>query len=964
VFSLIAGTIVTILVVSSMQGAATSNETTATEQARAALDMMSRDLRCAGFNTDITYATPQPPIAYVDSMQILINADLTPYPDTSATALGVPLAYDPTGSPRPKPLIGTTWTPPIRYRTGAELIRYTLDLNNDGAVDANDLAVADGADANHTRNPNDYELCREVYGDSTAGVLHNNGGARERIAVIRKPGGSQPAMFRVYLSGSSTPWDWRTGGPIPAGRLAEITRIEITVVATAASRNFFGGYSDTRLTTTVSEIRNAPNYSGTRYNISGYVWGDADKNGAKNGTEVYVSGASVMLGGYMTQTTGTTGTYSFDVPPGSYWLTQTPPPNYGTLDNPDSFLVTVGPNFVKNLRDTIRAGGNVTVLCYNDVDKNHSYGGSDTPLANVVCNIQGTDVTDLTDNSGTVSFFLPVGISWINATLPDSFVASSQNPVKVTMTNGGNLTARIGMYVQDSGTITGTVFNDANGNGTKDTGENGVADAIVTVVLADSTEMYVTSDGTGKYTLKLPANDPPKTYAYTLTCTPPAGFSSGSKMSLTNVWLQNYQVLSSKDFALGKFNTTKFDVNEPVRALALADVIENDWLGQNTGFRHKDLDLITGSAVGTTSRLAVWFNQYNASPLFKNNPSSTSTTGQSIYALATDTLRAGSGGITRPAIIAGMRYAAAGNWSIWYPIDAIGNSGFLPASAAASYLTSDNGDVTAVATLAPTAGNSPGVVVGTNSPTANQGVVELWTAASHANPAYVRSQTISYYAGFPGGPQLGAVTGVIVSDFYSGVAGTELVIATQTGYYTGQVFVFKQVAGVWTFAWGQNLTQDAVTSICLADIDHDGKPDIVAGTQDSHTTGKLYYWHNKGGGTINFDTAVTKTAPGIVTALAPADFNGDGHNDIVLGWRDSDTTFGGGVQIWYVSGSTFPSSGTDPSSGAVNKWVTDLFVTDVNWGVYPVLPSGTVAPDIVGTTQKDANHSEVFTLLR
>src|SRR5205085_7458126 len=130
------------------------------------------------------------------------------------------------------------------------------------------------------------------------------------------------------------------------------------------------------------------------------------------------------------------------------------------------------------------------------------FGGSDTPLANVLCNVQGTDITDVTDNSGTVSFFLPVGISWVNASLPDSFVASSQNPVKVTMTNGGNLTARIGMYVQDSGTITGTVFNDANGNGTKDTGENGVSDAIVTVVLADSTEIYATSDGTGKYTLK------------------------------------------------------------------------------------------------------------------------------------------------------------------------------------------------------------------------------------------------------------------------------------------------------------------------------------------------------------------------------------------------------------------------------------------------------------------------------
>jgi len=965
VFSLIAGTIVSILIVSSMQGAATSNETAATEQGRAALDMMSRDLRCAGFGTDITGASPQPPIAYVDSMQILINADLTPYPDTASTALGIPLAYDPNGSPRPKPLVGTSWTPTKRYLTGAELVRWTLDLNNDGAVNASDLAVADAADANHTRNPNDYELCREVYGDSTAGVKGNNGGARERIAVVKLPGGSQPPMFRVYLSGSTAAWDW-SNGPVPANRLAEITRIELNVVATSANRSFFGGYSDTRLTTTVSEIRNAPNYSGQRYNISGIVFNDANKNHVKDGAEVGVTGASVMLGGYLTQTTSSTGTYSFDVPPGSYWLTQDAPANYGTFDNPDSFMVTVGPNYVKNLADTVRAGGTVNIFCYNDVDKNHSFGGSDQPLAGVVCNLLGTDVTDVTDATGNVSFFVPVTNRFdIQAVLPDSFVASTANPYHNKITNGQILNAQIGMYVYDAGTVSGTVFNDTNGNGTKDSGENGVSDAVISVVLADSTEVYAMSDGTGKYSMKLPANDPPKTYAYTLTCTPPPGFSSGSKMTVANVWLQINQVVNSKDFALGKFNTDKFDVNDPIRAMTLTDVIENDWLGQNTGFRRKDLDIVTGSANGTASRLAEWFNQYNASPLFKNNATSSMPVGQSIFAMATDTLKAGSGGITRPAIVVGMRYAASGNWAIWYPKDAIGNCGFLPNSAAASYLTSDNGDVTAVATLAPTAaGTSPGVVVGTNSPTAFQGVVELWTAASHTNPAYVRSQTISYNAGFPGGPQLGAVSSVIVSDFYSGVAGTELLVGTQTGFYSGQVFLFKQVSGVWTYTWGQNFTQDAVTAMSLADIDHDGRLDIVVGTQDSHTTGHLMYFRNKGGGTPAFDNAVTRVAPGIVTQISPADFNGDGHHDLVIGWRDSDTTFGGGVQIWYVSGTTFPSSGVDPSGGMVNNWVTDLFVADVNWGAYPVLPTGTIAPDIVGSAQKSANNSYVFTLLR
>src|SRR5262245_26515415 len=57
----------------------TSNQLEASQAARAALDMMSRDLRSAGYHADIDWlAAPQPPIAYIDSLQVLINADFQP----------------------------------------------------------------------------------------------------------------------------------------------------------------------------------------------------------------------------------------------------------------------------------------------------------------------------------------------------------------------------------------------------------------------------------------------------------------------------------------------------------------------------------------------------------------------------------------------------------------------------------------------------------------------------------------------------------------------------------------------------------------------------------------------------------------------------------------------------------------------------------------------------------------------
>ncbi len=961
IFGLLAAAVITVLLVSAKQKAATTNELGATEMARTAMDMLQRDLRCAGYGVDATYSTPQPPIAYVDSTQILINADLTPYPDTSTTQRGVPLAYNPAGNPKPFPLNGTSWTPPIRYRTGAETIRWTLDLNNDGVVDANDFSQTDAGDANRTPNPNDYELCREVYGDSTANVVGNNGGSRERIALIRKPGGSQPPLFRVYLEGSSTPWDW-ANGPVPANRLQEIVKIEINVVATSATKNFLGQYSDTRLTSTVNEIRNAPNFANVLYSVSGYVYNDANKNHVKDGAETGVSGATVTLGGYLTQTVGATGAFAFSVPPGTYVLTQGLPANYGTFTNPDSFTVTVGPSTTCSFADTARAGGWVTVTVYNDVDKNKSYGGSDKPMVDLEVSLGGSDDVYNTDSNGQAVIFAPVGNWAITAAVPDSFLTSTPNPVTGSITNGQSKTASIGMYVYDSGTLSGTVYNDANGNGILDGGETGVTNAYVSVTLPDSTVLYSYTDGHGNYAIKVPTNDPPKTTPYTIVCTPPSGFASGIKTTITNVFVQTSQTLSNQNFPLGKFAVWQHDTDIPMSAIAAADFIENDWTGNATKHAHQDLDLITGGDGPVSWYLEQWFNQYPNNPLFLGNSSVRRTPSYSVYSIACDTLMAGSGGFTRPDVICGQRYRASGNWTIWYTQNGTGNEGFLPSTVSQSYLTSDNGDVSTVLTVPPTtAGASPDIIVGTRSPASGQGVIEVWHAASHSNPVYVRAQTIP--PNVPGN-NLGEVASMQLADVDPNAAGPELVVGTLTGYYTGQVYVFKNSNGNWVYDWGTTLAADAVTAINVQDVDNDHKLDIVAGTQSGHNSGHLYYWKNNGGNPLTFKVPVVQTASGIVTALNSADYGGDGVEDVIVGWRDSDTTFGGGLEIWYTNTKTLPASGSDPTGGKVKNWVTGIVVGDFNYGVWPVSSTATPLVDIAGVARKDSNHGQLFTLIR
>src|SRR5262249_51671802 len=218
------------------------------------------------------------------SRQGLLSSTRDPSPDPSAVPRAPP-AQTPTGPPKPFPLNGTPWQPPIRYRSGAEVIRWTLDVNNDGVVDASDMAdPVDGVDAQRTPNPNDYVLERQVYGDSTALVANNNGPTTQHVALVRRPGGAIPPMFRVYLQGSTIPWDW-SNGPIPASRLSDITRVEVNVTATAGRPDWRGQYAETQLHSDVNSLRNTPNFGAKTFAIDGYVFADANKNGVKDGLE-------------------------------------------------------------------------------------------------------------------------------------------------------------------------------------------------------------------------------------------------------------------------------------------------------------------------------------------------------------------------------------------------------------------------------------------------------------------------------------------------------------------------------------------------------------------------------------------------------------------------------------------------------------------------------------------------------
>ena len=98
--------LMTIMHIAQRSKSTTSDQIESMQGARIAIDMMARDLRSAGYGADLDWvAAPQPPIAYVDSLTVLINADMAPWPDSlPGVRKGVPQAYQPTGNPKPFPL--------------------------------------------------------------------------------------------------------------------------------------------------------------------------------------------------------------------------------------------------------------------------------------------------------------------------------------------------------------------------------------------------------------------------------------------------------------------------------------------------------------------------------------------------------------------------------------------------------------------------------------------------------------------------------------------------------------------------------------------------------------------------------------------------------------------------------------------------------------------------------------------
>src|SRR5262249_396826 len=133
----------------------------------------------------------------------------------------------------------------------------------------------------------------------------------------------------------------------------------------------------------------------------------------------------------------------------------------------------------------------------------------------------------------------------------------------------------------------------------------------------------------------------------------------------------------------------------------------------------------------------------------------------------------------------------------------------------------------------------------------------------------------------------------------------------------------------------------AVTSVVTSDVNNDGYMDVVAGTQASTSSGQLLYFRHDGNtSTMSMTLARTVNAAGTVQPLNAVDLGGGARKDIAVGWRQNESSYLGGVEVYYTDLGFIPSNGTDPSGGAVFNMVPALTSGNFNYGVQPSVPPG------------------------
>ena len=323
-------------------------------------------------------------------------------------------------------------------------------------------------------------------------------------------------------------------------------------------------------------------------NLRVFKYEDVNGNGLRDAGEGPVQGVTVTVrypsGATETKLTGADGYAAWNaIPIGSYRITETLPVSWrATL--PVVVTTPVTYNTTADVTFANQRLGNLRVFKYEDVNGNGLRDAGEGPVQGVTVTVRypsGATATKLTGADGYAAWnAIPIGSYRITETLPVSWRATL--PVVVTMPVTFNTTADVTFANQRLGNLHSFVYEDVNGNGQRDAGENPVPGIQVTPRFPDgSTDARVT-DGAGNiYWNAIPVG------SYQAVVTVPPGWRATLPTSVTAEVI--YNATAETIFAIQRLGNLRVFKYEDVEREWAARC----WGGAGAG-RHRDRALSLG----------------------------------------------------------------------------------------------------------------------------------------------------------------------------------------------------------------------------------------------------------------------------------------------------------------------------------------------------------------------------------
>lgn len=258
--------------------------------------------------------------------------------------------------------------------------------------------------------------------------------------------------------------------------------------------------------------------------VAGRVFEDRNGNGAEDTGEPGIAGVHLRLASATGQVTGTTdasGNFRFaDVVPGAYSLEETDPIGFVST-TPNQRTVHLAPGGSVGVVFGDQPAGTVSGIVFHDLDGNGARDSGEPGIGGVSVRLfdAAGQRTTVTSGDGSYQFaFVSPGSYTVEETDPLGYGSTTPNVRNVSVAAGGSANASFGD--QAAGTVAGSVFEDTNGDGSRDPGEAGIGG--VTVRLTGTAgQRTTTTSGDGSY--QFPGTAPG---TYTVEEFDPVGFTS------------------------------------------------------------------------------------------------------------------------------------------------------------------------------------------------------------------------------------------------------------------------------------------------------------------------------------------------------------------------------------------------------------------------------------------------------